>query len=167
MQYRGLRVSCTSPRNKVHAPSLPQAASHLLLKGLDRRLVAPSDHHTGTAGVCIEEQVSRTAVLCTSSTAHPAAEAQLTLKRTLWRTTARDHTSRRLATLHASAPPSRRANSEVMYTTDINAVASTSALAYPATKDAAAKEREDRLLAAKKKVSRSDPATSGEQRLTR
>lgn len=47
-----------------------------------------------------------------------------------------------------------------MYTTDTNAVASTSALAYPATKDAAAKEREDRLLAAKKKVSRSDPATN-------
>lgn len=39
-----------------------------------------------------------------------------------------------------------------MYTTDTHAVASTSAYAYPATKDAAAKEREDRLLAAKKKV---------------
>jgi hypothetical protein len=50
-----------------------------------------------------------------------------------------------------------------MYTTDMNAVASTSALAYPATKDAAAKEREDRLLAAKKKVSgRLCPATDHE-----
>ncbi|GAA5878211.1 hypothetical protein JCM3774_005844 [Rhodotorula dairenensis] len=39
-----------------------------------------------------------------------------------------------------------------MYTTDTHAVASTSAYAYPATKDAAAKEREDRLLAAKKKL---------------
>lgn len=44
-----------------------------------------------------------------------------------------------------------------MYTTDMKAVASTSALAYPATKDAAAKEREDRLLAAKKKVSQVCP----------